>query len=150
MKNWILEALEEAKKAEALGEVPIGAVIVCEGKIIAQAYNLKEGPQNPLGHAELLAISQAAQALKSWRLIDCELYVTLEPCPMCLAACGQARIRKVFYGAQDQKSGALSLGYRLNEDIKLNHRFEAEFLKDELSGQILSSFFQRKRLENRS
>jgi tRNA(adenine34) deaminase len=139
------QALTLAQKAASEDEVPVGAVVVFKGKIIGRGYNRREQDQSPIAHAEVLAIEAAAKELGSWRLEDCELFVTLEPCPMCLAACQQARIKKVFYGAQDPKGGALSLGYPLHEDPKTNHRFTVTFQETSECGKILSEFFQKKR-----
>ena len=105
-QKYMKEALKLAKKAAALGEVPVGAVIVHEGKIIARGYNRRELDQNGMAHAELTAMLKACKKLKSWRLEDCELYVTLEPCPMCAGAILNARIRRVWYGARDEAMGA--------------------------------------------
>ena len=93
-------ALAQARKAEKKGEVPIGAVIVCRGRVVARAHNVREKTQNALNHAEMLAIHRACRKLKSWRLDDCEMYVTLEPCPMCMGAITNARIKKVYFAAQ--------------------------------------------------
>jgi tRNA(adenine34) deaminase len=139
------QALELAQKAASEDEVPVGAVVILNGKIIGRGYNRREQDQSPIAHAEILAIEEAAKNLGSWRLEDCELIVTLEPCPMCLAACQQARIKQVFYGAQDPKGGALSLGYPLHEDLKTNHRFSVTFQETPECGKILSEFFQKKR-----
>jgi len=144
-EDWIAEALRLARKAADLDEVPVGAVIVHEGKIIGTGHNLRERDQDPLAHAEIRAIEDAAKTLNSWRLIDCTLVVTLEPCPMCLAACQQARVKHVIYGAQDPKGGALSLGYRLNEDMRMNHRFTVDYQPKEECSQVLTEFFARKR-----
>lgn len=140
-------ALEEAEKAFREDEVPIGAVIVNEdNKIIAKAYNQKEGPNNPLGHAELLAIKTASEELGNWRLSKCTLYVTIEPCPMCLAAMIQARISKVVFGAYDLKGGALSLNYNLYKDQRLNHNFSViGGVKHYDCASLMSFFFQEKR-----
>lgn len=108
-------------------------------------HNRRETDQNPVSHAEIEALVQAARTMKSWRLAGCTLYVTLEPCPMCLAACQQARIKRVVYGAQDPKGGALSLGYRLHEDTRTNHRFEVQHLPVAQCGAILSEYFALKR-----
>ena len=142
------EALALAGKAEAQGDVPVGAVVMHEGKVIGRGFNRREADQNPTSHAEIEAIREAAQAIGSWRLIDCDLIVTLEPCPMCLAASQQARLRKVIYGAEDPKGGALSLGYRLHEDARTNHRFTVEYVKDERCSRVLKDFFKRRRSEN--
>ncbi len=139
------EALVLAAKARAQDEVPVGAIVVLDGKVVGRGYNRREGRNDPISHAEIEAIRAAAKKVGSWRLERCELYVTLEPCPMCLAACQQARVARVAYGARDPKGGALSLGYRLHEDVRTNHRFKVdEDLRAEC-GAILSDFFRRKR-----
>ena len=143
--NYIDTALELASEAAKQGEVPVGAVIVFNNQVIAKAHNKKECLQNSLMHAELIAIEQASNFLKTWRLNECELYVTLEPCPMCMAALQQARIKKVYYGAEDLKGGAISLGFNLNHDLRLNHRFDVEYVKNEKCGEILTDFFKLKR-----
>jgi tRNA(adenine34) deaminase len=139
------EPLKEAERAFEEDEVPVGAIIVKDGKIIARAHNQREQDQDPLAHAEIRAIQAAALALGEWRLLGCELVVTLEPCPMCLAACQQARFSRVVYGAKDPKGGALSLGYKLHEDQRINHRFEVDYVEDPRCGEILSRFFSEKR-----
>lgn len=145
-EKFLSQALELARKARALDEVPVGALIINpQGQIIGKGYNLREKQQNPVAHAEVLAIQNAARELGSWRLNDCELFVTLEPCPMCLAACQQARLARVTYGAVDPKGGALSLGYALHADGRTNHRFEVVHHPFQECGQILSEFFSRKR-----
>ncbi len=144
------EALALATQAAALGDVPVGAVVLHDGKVIGRGFNRREADQNPVSHAEIEAIREAAKAIGSWRLIDCDLVVTLEPCPMCLAASQQARVRTVVYGAEDPKGGALSLGYRLHEDARTNHRFKVDFKPDERCSQILKNFFKRRRSENGS
>lgn len=145
---WCMRlALDEAQAAYRLGEVPVGAVVVdAKGEVIAKAHNLKEATHNPCGHAELLAIQAAAQKIQGWRLEECTLYVTLEPCPMCLAALGQARVKQVVFGAYDAKGGALSLGYPLHRDQRLNHRFSmmGGVLHYECS-KLLSQFFKERR-----
>jgi tRNA(adenine34) deaminase len=145
--SWMKEALFLAQKAAAEGEVPVGALIVKEGIIISRGYNKREALQSPVAHAEILAIQEATKAIGSWRLIDCILVVTLEPCPMCLAASQQARIGKIIYAATDKKGGALSLGYRLNEDIRTNHRFPVQKIEMQECGQILTEFFAKRRAE---
>jgi tRNA(adenine34) deaminase len=139
------QALELAQKAADQGEVPVGAIVVHAGKVIGRGYNLRENAQNPIAHAEVLALQDAAKSLGSWRLLDCTLIVTLEPCPMCLSACQQARVANVFYGAVDPKGGALSLGYKVNEDVRTNHRFPVTHLPDARCGEILRAFFSKKR-----
>lgn len=140
-------ALEEAEKAHWANEVPVGAVIMsASGEILARTHNLKEETHNPCGHAEILAIQEAAKNLRTWRLEGCTLFVTLEPCPMCLAALVQARINQVVFGAYDPKGGALSLGYALHRDKRLNHRFGmvGGILHYECS-RLLSIFFRERR-----
>lgn len=146
---FLNEALKQAKLAEAKNEVPVGCVIVHEGKVIARTHNLREEKQDPLCHAEMLAIQKAAKKLGSWRLEGCEIFVTLEPCPMCAAALQQARIEKAWYGATDPKAGAVSLGLPLHNNAKLNHRYEMNYVESKECGEILSAFFKRKRLEKK-
>jgi tRNA(adenine34) deaminase len=143
--NFLLEALKLAQEAAAVDEVPVGAVVVRDDVIVGSGRNFREHEQSVLGHAELMAIEQASKAIGTWRLNDCDLYVTLEPCPMCLAACQQARVRKVVYGAKDEKGGAICLGYHLHSDSRLNHRFDVVFQPQEECSRILKEFFTRKR-----
>lgn len=143
---WMKEALDLAEKAAQEDEVPVGAVIILNGRLIAQGYNQREKTQNPLAHAEILAIQEASRALGSWRLTGCSLYVTLEPCPMCLAASQQARVKEIYFGAKDPKGGALSLGYPLHQDLRTNHRFSVTSVDVPECGEILKRFFARKRL----
>ncbi len=143
-------ALNLAKSAAEVNEVPVGAVVVHEGGVIARGKNTREHEQNPLGHAELNALQDAAKKLKSWRLVGCTLYVTLEPCPMCLAACQQARVKKVVYGAKDEKGGALCLGFHVHLDPRTNHRFEVEWVPHAASSKILKDFFAQKRSEKKT
>lgn len=139
-------ALDEARRALAENEVPVGAVIVRSGQVVAQAHNQREQLQDPTAHAEMIAITQAAAACRSWRLEDCTLYVTLEPCPMCAGAIIQARIPVVVYGAPDPKAGAVASLYRLLEDDRLNHRclVFSGLLASECA-QLLREFFQQQR-----
>ncbi|GLC90566.1 tRNA adenosine(34) deaminase TadA [Lysinibacillus piscis] len=142
-QQFMQEALTEAKKAAALGEVPIGAVLVYNGKIIARAHNLRETTQNATTHAELLAIQEACEQIGSWRLEDTILYVTLEPCPMCAGAILQSRIPRVVYGARDIKAGCVDSLYRLLNDARFNHECEiTEGVLSEECGQILTDFFK--------
>ena len=144
--HWMKLALDEAELAMSDGEVPIGAVIVHEGRVIARAHNQREQLHDPTAHAEMIAITQAAAALGSWRLDGCTLYVTLEPCPMCAGAIVQARVPRVVYGAADPKAGAVHSLYRLLDDGRLNHRCEViAGVMAEPCGQILSRFFQQQR-----
>ena len=139
------EALKEAAKAAAKDEVPVGAVIVFEGKIIARGHNLRETRQSVLGHAELAALAKASTKLESWRLPGCDVYVTLEPCPMCAGALQQARVRHVYYGASDPKAGVISLKLAINENPRLNHSYPLTHLDVPECGKVLSEFFRKKR-----
>ncbi len=147
---YLHEALALARAAAGAGEVPVGAVIVHQGQIIGRGANTRETAQDPLGHAEIVAIHEAAARLGSWRLLECDLYVTLEPCPMCLAACQQARIRKVVYGAKDEKGGALCLGFHVHDHPGMNHRFEVVHSPMEECSRILKAFFSKRREEKKS
>ncbi len=144
-EQGLVSALVQAQIAASQDEVPVGAIVVRSGLVVGVGYNRREQLNNPVAHAEILAIQDAASNLSSWRLIDCILYCTLEPCPMCLAACQQARVKEVIFGAMDTKGGALSLGYRLNEDFRTHHRFEAKYLETPSCSQILKEFFEKKR-----
>ncbi len=141
---FMKEALKEAKKAEQILEVPVGAVIVKDNKIIARAYNQKETKCDTTKHAEILAIQKASKKLKAWRLTDCEMYVTLEPCSMCAGAIIQSRIKKVYIGAMDEKTGSCGSVYNLFEDYKFNHHVEAEYgiCKEECE-EIIKEFFKK-------
>ena len=134
-------AIEEAKKAAKIGEVPVGALIVWEGKVVSLAYNTRETGKNALHHAEIKAIDGACKALKGWRLHKADLYVTLEPCPMCAGAIVNSRIKRVVYGAPDNKAGAFGSVFNMN-DMPLNHKPEivSGVLKDECA-ELLSDFF---------
>ncbi len=142
-EKFMKEALKQAKKAYDKLEVPVGAIIVKDGKIIAKAYNQKECKNDTTNHAEILAIKKASKKLNSWRLIDCDMYVTLEPCSMCAGALIQSRIRKVYIGALDEKTGACGSVLNLLEDYKFNHKVEIEtgVLKDECEN-LLKDFFK--------
>ncbi len=150
LQSYLREALKQAENAAAIEEVPVGAVIVHEGKVIGTGFNTRETGQDPLGHAEINAIRMASGALGSWRLLDCDLYVTLEPCPLCLSACQQARVRKVVYGAKDEKGGAICLGFHVHDHPKLNHRFEVIHSPMEECSQILRDFFAKRRADKKS
>jgi tRNA(adenine34) deaminase len=139
------QALALAVLAGEEDEVPVGALVIKDGAVVGRGHNLRETRQSPIAHAEILAIEDAARSLGSWRLEGCRLFVTLEPCPMCLAACQQARVEEVVYAAVDPKGGALSLGYRLHEDVRLNHRFGVNRHEHVGCGEILSRFFLEKR-----
>jgi tRNA(adenine34) deaminase len=139
-------AIAQAESAGALGEVPVGAVVAFEDRVLAAASNEREALRDPTAHAEMIAITQAASALGSWRLDGCTLYVTLEPCPMCAGAIVQARIPQLVYGAADEKAGAVRSLYRLCDDARLNHRADVvEGVLAERCGRLLSEFFQRQR-----
>ena len=140
---YMQQALAEAQKAAALGEVPIGAVIVYNDEIIARAHNLRETTQNALTHAESMAIQEACKKIGSWRLEETTLYVTLEPCPMCAGAILQSRVPRVVYGARDIKAGCVDSLYRLLNDPRFNHECVVTegVLADEC-GQILTDFFR--------
>ena len=142
-QHYMSLAIEEANKAGAKGEVPIGAIIVHNGNVIARAHNLRETTRNAVTHAELMAIQQACEALDNWRLEDTILYVTLEPCPMCAGAILQSRIPRVVYGARDPKAGCVDSLYRLLNDERFNHQCEVKenVLADECGG-LLSQFFR--------
>ncbi|MHC8514875.1 tRNA adenosine(34) deaminase TadA [Sporosarcina sp. ITBMC105] len=142
-QHFMQLAIEEAQKAEALGEVPIGAVIVKDGVVIARSHNLRENSQNAVTHAELMAIQDACATVGSWRLEETTLYVTLEPCPMCAGAILQSRIPRVVYGARDPKGGCVDSFYRLLNDPRLNHVCEVtEGVLAEQCGDMLTQFFR--------
>lgn len=151
MESYMKMAIAEAQKAQNQGEVPIGAVIIHNGEVIASAYNLRETTQNAVAHAELLAIEKACAKLGTWRLDDCELYVTLEPCAMCSGAIVLSRLKKVVYGAMDPKAGCAGTLMNLLTDERLNHQSVVvpKILEQEC-GALLSNFFknirQRKKL----
>ena len=144
--NYMKKAINQAKKAIALDEVPIGAVIVKDGKVIASAFNKRETSQLATAHAEILAINKACKKLKSWRLDDAEMYVTLEPCPMCAGAIVNARIKKVYFGAYEQKSGGAISKFNILTEGGLNHvtEFEGGIMEEECSN-MLKSYFKAKR-----
>ena len=145
-ERWMRAALNEAQAAFDAGEVPIGAVIVHDERIIASAGNQREALQDPTAHAEMIAITQAAQTLGSWRLLKCVLYVTLEPCPMCAGAIVQARIPTVYYGAADPKAGGCHTLFQITSDVRLNHQsvVMGGLLRDE-SRALLQRFFAQQR-----
>ena len=150
-EQWMAHAIHEAEKARTKGEVPIGCVIVHDGKIIARGHNLRETTRDPAGHAELLAIRKAAKKLAAWRLLDTTLYVTLEPCTMCMGAIILARIPTVVFGCFDPKGGAAGSLFDLSHDPRLNHTVELvpQVLEEDCSA-LLRDFFaelrRRKRL----
>lgn len=144
------QALNLAEQAMQEDEVPVGAIITLGNRVIGSGWNQREALQDPTAHAEMIAITQAAASLGSWRLEDCTLYVTLEPCPMCAGAMLQSRVRRVVYGAADPKAGAADSLFRLLDDPRLNHRAEITGgVMGELCGSILSHFFQEKRRQGK-
>lgn len=138
------EALKEAYKALDLNEVPVGAVIAKNGEIIARAHNLRESLKSPIAHAEILALDQASKVLGNWRLTGCELYVTLEPCPMCAGAILQSRLSKLHIGTFDESSGACGSVINLAENSYLNYFLEVNWCYDERCSEILTNFFRKK------
>jgi tRNA(adenine34) deaminase len=146
------EAIAEARRAEAIDEVPIGCVIVHEptGRIIGRGGNRRETDADPTAHAEIIALREAAGATGHWRLLDCVLVVTLEPCPMCAGAIVNARIPKLIYGCDDPKAGAVRTLYQLCEDPRLNHRVQVTpgILREECA-QLLQDFFQKRRAQGK-
>ena len=145
-EKFMKQALKEAKKAYEKLEVPVGAIIVKNGKIIARAHNQKETKFDTTRHAEILAIQKASKKLNSWRLLDCEMYVTLEPCSMCAGALINSRIKKVYIGASDEKTGAVGSVLNLLDDYTFNHKVEYEkgILQDECE-ELLKDFFKNLR-----
>ena len=142
-EKFMKEALKEAKKAYEKLEVPVGCVIVKEGKIIARAHNLKETKYDTTKHAEILAIQKASKKLEAWRLLDCEMYITLEPCSMCAGAIINSRIKKIYIGAMDKKTGAAGSVLNLFNDYKFNHKVEIETgIMQEECETILKDFFK--------
>ncbi|MEC4184891.1 nucleoside deaminase [Adlercreutzia sp. R21] len=157
-EQYMALALEEAQAAGAAGEVPIGAVVVyepidrgtrrplAEPRVIARAHNRREADRDPAGHAEFIAMKEAACVLEAWRLSDCTVYVTLEPCIMCAGLMHQARIARCVYGAPDQKAGALGTLYRIHADERLNHQFEVTpGMNEEACVELLRTFFRARR-----
>ena len=143
-------AIEEALKAEELGEVPIGAIIVYKDEVIARGYNLRETKQTALGHAEVMAIEEACKVIDSWRLEETTLYVTLEPCPMCAGAIIQSRIPRVVYGAKDPKAGCGGSIYNLLQEEQFNHRCDVEIgILEEECSNLLTNFFRALRLRKK-
>ena len=145
-EKYMLEALKEASLAASEDEVPIGCVIVKDGEIIARAHNQRDKTNNPLGHAEVLAIKKASEILKNWQLVNCELYVTIEPCLMCAGAIIQSRIKRVIYGAPDLKGGAFGSSINVLDASNINHRPEIVkgILESECS-QVIKDYFKSKR-----
>ena len=148
--DFMTSALAAAGAAADRGEVPVGAVVVSEGIIVGMGYNRREQSQSPLSHAEMIAIDEASRRLRSWRLKDCDLYVTLEPCIMCTGAIIQARMRRLIFGCVDPKGGAVESLYRLCEDQRLNHQLPVVGgMLAEASSVLLADFFARLRQQKR-
>ena len=146
INNYMNIAINEAKRAYQKGEVPVGAVIIKEGKIIAKAHNQKESKNSVLAHAEIIAIKKASKKLKNWRLNDCEIYITLEPCPMCASAIQQARIKKVYYGCEISESENSKIINRIFSTTNRNQKIDkVENIKNEKCKKIIQTFFQEKR-----
>jgi tRNA(adenine34) deaminase len=139
-------ALDEARRAEAAGEVPVGAVVVLDGRVIGRGHNQVIAASDPTAHAEIVALRDAAQAVENYRLAGADLYITVEPCPMCCGAALNARVARVVYGAADPKGGAARTLYRLLDDPRLNHQVTVVAgVRSAECGALLSGFFQKKR-----
>ena len=146
IERFMREAIKEAKKAELIDEVPIGCVIVKNNKVISRGHNIRESKQNPTGHAEIVAINKAAKKLNSWRLENCDIYITLEPCIMCSGAIIQSRIKHIYFGAFDPKGGALGSSINVLDAKNINHHPEVTsgVLQEECS-KIITNYFKSKR-----
>ena len=151
MNEYMIEAIKEAKRAADIGEVPVGAVVVCKGKIVARSHNLSEKNNNPTQHAELIAIEKALKALDKKNLKGCELYVTLEPCAMCISACILSKIDKVYFGAYDTKSGACGGKIDLSRENCFDYKTEVYGgIEENECKKIITDFFEAVRKEQRS
>jgi tRNA(adenine34) deaminase len=147
--HWMQHALKLARKAEVAGEVPVGALIVLNAELVAEGWNQPISSSDPTAHAEIIALRAAGQKLDNYRLLDAELYVTLEPCPMCVGAMLHARIKRVIYAATDPKTGALGGAYDLLNSVSHNHSFEVtKGVLEERSREMLQGFFRNKRKNN--
>lgn len=144
MNKFLIEAIKEAKKAAADGEIPVGAVVVCDGKIISRGRNSREKTQIATKHAEIIAIEKACKKLGSWRLDNCEIYVSLEPCPMCAGAIANARISKLYFAAREKTSGD-GLMEAIFTSTRLNHKLQYEYLPCEDAALLLTDFFKKRR-----
>jgi tRNA(adenine34) deaminase len=144
--TWMAEALAEARKAAAEGEVPIGAVVVVDGRIVGRGRNARETRRDPTAHAEVLALQEAARTLQRWRMTGATVYATLEPCPMCAGALVNARVDRLVYAVPDPKAGAAGTLFDVTRDLRLNHRVEvvSGVMAEECS-ELLSSFFRSRR-----
>lgn len=150
-EHFMRQALAEASAAEAIGEVPIGAVLVSDGEIVGRGYNRRETDNDPTAHAEMLAIREASQRLDSWRLLETTLYVTLEPCPMCMGAIILARIPRIVFACRDPRAGAAGSIYDFSCDDRLNHRVDvSEGVLGPECSDVLSGFFQRLRQQKKA
>ncbi len=144
--KWMREALAEARQAASLGEVPVGAVVVCAERIVGRGHNRREIDGDPVGHAEIVAIRQAAEAAGNWRLTGCSLYVTLEPCAMCAGALVNSRVERLVFGTRDPKAGYCGSLGNLVQDSRLNHRLEVtEGVLSEECSEVIQRFFSRLR-----
>lgn len=148
-EKYMRMAIDQAFIAEENGDVPIGCVIVYQDRVIAKAYNQREQLHDPTAHAEIIALTQAAEFIGNWRLHGCTIYVTLEPCPMCAGALVLGRLDRLVYGTDDPKTGAVKSLYNIVQDDRLNHRLDvcSGILLDDCKVQ-LQAFFQRRRIEN--
>ncbi len=145
-RRWMKRALKEAERAYELGETPVGAVIVREGRIVGRGHNLVEQLKDPTAHAEMIAITAACETLGSKFLEGCTLYVTLEPCPMCAGAIVWARLERLVFGAFDEKAGSASTLYDIPQDARLNHRVEVvSGIEADRAAELLRAFFREKR-----
>jgi len=150
-EHFMQLALAEARAAETIGEVPIGAVLVQGGEIVGRGHNRREISNDPTAHAEMFAIRQASDRLKSWRLLETTLYVTLEPCPMCMGAIILARIPRIVYACRDPRAGAAGSLYDLSSDERLNHRVEViEGVLETECRNVLSGFFRELRVQKKT
>ncbi|MCC3145278.1 tRNA adenosine(34) deaminase TadA [Halanaerobium sp. Z-7514] len=145
-QKYMQMALAEARKAYQRAEVPIGAVVVCDDRVVGRGFNLREQTQDPTSHAEIIALKEAAKEQASWRLENCQLYVTLEPCPMCAGAILQSRLKRLVYAADDPKAGAVKSLYQLLGDNRFNHQVEVvSGVMEAEAAQLLKDFFRELR-----
>ena len=143
--DFIAVALDEAKKAYKLNEVPVGAVMVSNNRIIAKAHNLKRNTNNIMNHAEIMCINEASKQIGDWRLNECEMYITLEPCPMCAGALVQARVKKIYIGSESNIKSNKEIIQKILQNSEYNHFVEIEYLNNKDCSQILTEFFSSKR-----
>ena len=147
-EHWMQYAIQEAIRAETFDEVPIGAIVVCNNKLIAKAYNSPISSCDPTAHAEITALQQAAKAIGNYRLVNCELYCTIEPCIMCAGAIIHSRIKRLIFGAIEPKAGAIVSNLNIFKQPQVNHKPEVSFgVLNNQCKQLVSSFFQKRRLE---